>query len=90
MSGPGSDGFYVHDFPHADGTEENGVDDFNAAIFPKCDAIRAVSQFDSKCMSMTVGAMLGASRCLNAEGELELILQSHARHAKASPHSDYQ
>lgn len=76
VSGPGSSGlYYIHDFPHADGTPENGVADYNAAVFPSCLAIRAAGTFDGLCMNMTVGNVVAASRCLLDDGTLEFYNQ---------------
>eukprot|EP00746_Dinoflagellata_sp_MGD_P083136 gnl/MRDRNA2_/MRDRNA2_33088_c0_seq1.p1 gnl/MRDRNA2_/MRDRNA2_33088_c0~~gnl/MRDRNA2_/MRDRNA2_33088_c0_seq1.p1 ORF type:complete len:225 (+),score=23.09 gnl/MRDRNA2_/MRDRNA2_33088_c0_seq1:74-676(+) len=71
VSGPGANGlFYIHDFPHADGTEANGVADYNALRFPTCSAIAAVGSFNGCCMLMKVGEITGASRCISTDGQI--------------------
>ena len=64
LSGPGTNNrFYVHDFPHADGTFENGCADYFPNAFPACSAqpgrclpggIRGVFDTSTKCMTMFV------------------------------------
>eukprot|EP00931_Biecheleriopsis_adriatica_P117137 TRINITY_DN92689_c0_g1_i1.p1 TRINITY_DN92689_c0_g1~~TRINITY_DN92689_c0_g1_i1.p1 ORF type:complete len:222 (-),score=43.74 TRINITY_DN92689_c0_g1_i1:128-793(-) len=74
VSGPGSDGrYYVHDFVQADGTSENGCNDFNAAQFPACTPVNPAGVFESNCMNMKVGAMTGATRCLINATHLEFF-----------------
>lgn len=71
VSGLGNNSYYIHDFLHADGTLPNGLADYNALNFPECFPITAVGKFDKNCMNMTVGPIIGATRCLNSNGTLE-------------------
>ena len=76
-------GFWlIHDFLAADGTVENGCDDFTAAAFPDCKRIVVFGNFSGDCMSMYAtpdshpdvadAVKLGARRCLQSDGTIEL------------------
>ena len=73
----------IHDFPKADGTLANGVNDFNGGAFPGCKTICAFGVLNASCMEMwgdhscsnltpeTSGIFLGARRCKNSDGTMD-------------------
>ncbi len=77
VSGPGSNSlYYIHDFPHVDGTLENGVNDYNGKTLPECNQVIATGNFENNCMNMkTPTGDLAASRCLNSNGTLTFYNQ---------------
>ena len=83
VSGPVPSGHqFIHDFPAADQTLANGVDDWNAASFPSCARICASGKINATCMEMWydrgctdgadgTGLELGARRCKQPDGTIE-------------------
>ena len=83
VSGPVPNGhWFIHDFPAADGTMTNGVQDYNAAQFPSCSNICAYGKINATCMEMWydkactdgtegTGFELGARRCKKPDGTIE-------------------
>lgn len=76
---------YVHDFLHADSTDEQGCDDYDEGYFPACMRYKARATIDGagcmveqQGMHLAPGGILGnkITRCPNPDGTLAVTLPS--------------